>query len=290
MTCEGFQERFADYLSGRIKAAEKKALKDHLAGCETCRHQLKQMEVVWLALGDLPERQPSPALRSRFYAMLESEKRREAEKGSFSGRITRWMFALWPRRPAFQFAFAVGFFIVGLLIGGRIQTGMPRNGEMAAKGAVNDSLLHQLLSHPFIGRPPPKTTGREEFGELLAHKLIYAAEQMGISDLDLLATVTAYTAECIWQNYEKFVLPKYDVSEILVSGGGLRNLTLMELLRKRFHPIPVMSVEDFGLSSDAKEAIAFAVLANETIHGNPGNVPSATGADGPVVLGKVAVR
>jgi anhydro-N-acetylmuramic acid kinase len=63
----------------------------------------------------------------------------------------------------------------------------------------------------------------------------------------------------------------------------------MGLLRKRFHPIPVMSVEDFGLSSDAKEAIAFAVLANETIHGNPGNVPGATGADGPVVLGKIVV-
>ena len=163
------------------------------------------------------------------------------------------------------------------------------NGEMAAKGVVDDSLLQELLSHPFIDRPPPKTTGREEFGELLAHKLIYAAEQMGISDLDLLATVTAYTAECIRQNYESFVLPKYNVSEILVSGGGLRNLTLMGLLRKRFHPIPVMSVEDLGLSSDAKEAIAFAVLANETIHGNPGSVPSATGADGPVVLGKVVV-
>jgi anhydro-N-acetylmuramic acid kinase len=160
---------------------------------------------------------------------------------------------------------------------------------MASKGIPNEDLLRKLLSHPFIHRPPPKTTGREEFGAHFARDLVNEADRRGISKIDLLATVNAYTAECIYQNYERFILPKCKVSEILVSGGGLRNLTLMKFLRERFHPIPVMSVEDFGLVSDAKEAIAFAVLANETINGNPGNVPGATGANRPVILGKIAV-
>jgi len=163
------------------------------------------------------------------------------------------------------------------------------NGEMASKGVPSKHLLQKLLSHPFILRPPPKTTGREEFGAHFAHELVNEASRLGISDADLLATVTAYTAECIYRNYEQFILPEHDISEILVSGGGLHNLTLMDLLKERFCSIPIRSVEDFGLSSDAKEAIAFAVLANETVHGNPGNIPSATGADRPVVLGKITL-
>jgi anhydro-N-acetylmuramic acid kinase len=169
------------------------------------------------------------------------------------------------------------------------QKNYDRNGEMASKGVPSDHLLRKLLSHPFIHRPPPKTTGREEFGTRLVRELFDEARQLGISDVDLLATVTTYTVDCIHQNYEQFILPGYDISEILVSGGGLHNLTLMGLLRERFRPIPVRSVEDFGLVSDAKEAVAFAVLANETIHGNPSNVPSATGAERPAILGKITI-
>ena len=164
-----------------------------------------------------------------------------------------------------------------------------RGGEMASKGTVNEHLIQNLLSHPFIRRPPPKTTGREEFGTHFAHELLGKAKRLGISNVDLMATVTAYTVECIYQNYKLFVLPKCDVSEILVSGGGLHNTTLMNILREKFHPIHVKSVEEFGLMSDAKEAIAFAVLANETIHGNPGNVPGATGANCPIILGKIVI-
>ena len=169
------------------------------------------------------------------------------------------------------------------------QKSYDHNGEMASKGISSDYMLRKLLSHPFLYQPPPKTTGREEFGTHFAHELVDEAKQLGINDVDLLATVTAYTAECIYQNYKQFVLPEYDISEILVSGGGLHNLTLMEFLRESFSPILVRSVEDFDLVSDAKEAVAFAVLANEAIHGNPGNVPSATGADRSVVLGKIVM-
>lgn len=163
------------------------------------------------------------------------------------------------------------------------------DGQMAAKGNPNRYLLQKLLLHPFMSRQPPKTTGREEFGAHFVRELVDEAREVGINDADLLATVTAYTAESIYRNYELFILPKYHISEILISGGGLRNSTLMDFLRQRFHPIVVRSVEDFGLMSDAKEAIAFAILANETIHGNPGNVPGATGASRPVVLGKIAM-
>jgi anhydro-N-acetylmuramic acid kinase len=164
-----------------------------------------------------------------------------------------------------------------------------RDGEMASKGTSNHRLLQKLLAHPFISYPPPKTTGREDFGAHFVRELVDEAGEAGISHADLLATVTAYAAECIYHNYKRFILPEYDLSEILISGGGLHNLTLMALLQERFHSIPVRSVEAYGLVSDAKEAIAFAVLANETIHGNPGNVPRATGADRPVVLGKIVI-
>jgi len=163
------------------------------------------------------------------------------------------------------------------------------DGQMASKGNPDRHLLQKLLLHPFISRQPPKTTGREEFGVHFVRELADEAGMMGINDADLLATVTAYTTESIYRNYELFILPKYHISEILISGGGLRNSTLMEFLRQRFYPIVVKSVEDLGLMSDAKEAIAFAILANETIHGNPGNVPGATGASCSVVLGKIVM-
>ena len=160
------------------------------------------------------------------------------------------------------------------------------DGEMASKGAPDHDLLQKLLSHPFVDRPPPKTAGREEFGEHFVRETLNDAR---ISDADIIATITAYTAKCIRRNYELFILPKCRLSEVLICGGGLRNLTLMDFLREEFHPIPVKSVEDAGLMSDGKEAIAFAILANESIHGNPGNIPSATGADRSVVLGKIAM-
>ena len=154
MTCEKIQEGFSEYLSGELETGEKKILEEHLAGCETCRIQLARMESVWTGLSDLPEREPSPALRSRFYAMLESEKRRVAEKVSLSGRIGAWIVSLWPRRPAFQFACALGFLIVGLLLGSRLQVGQHRDGEIATlrqeiidmRQMVSVSLMNQTSS------------------------------------------------------------------------------------------------------------------------------------------------
>lgn len=163
------------------------------------------------------------------------------------------------------------------------------NGNMAKAGIINRDLLNKLLDHSFIYRNPPKTTGREDFGAFFTQDIVKEAKALEINDNDIIATLTAFTAESIYENFKQFIFPKYDISEIFLCGGGAYNLALMELLKERFSPIFVGKTDDLGLPSDAKEAIAFAILANETIHGKPSNVPSATGANKPVVLGKILV-
>jgi anhydro-N-acetylmuramic acid kinase len=159
-------------------------------------------------------------------------------------------------------------------------------GKNAMRGRVDENLLNRLLAHPYLKKEPPKTTGRETFGEAYVMR---ALETKGnTSVLDVLATMTLFVARSIHEAYESFVFPRGQPREVLVSGGGLRNLTLMAHLRRLFHPIPVRSIGDRGHDPDLREAIAFAVLANETIFGNPNNVPPATGAKWPVVLGKIS--
>ncbi len=161
-----------------------------------------------------------------------------------------------------------------------------RNGARAARGRVDENLLHKLLSHNFMALPPPKTTGREMFGRdfvlpLLRGKGVSTAE-------DVIATLTAFTAHSIRRAIEEFVRPRHQPREMLVSGGGVHNPVLMGHLRKLHTDMAVVSLAEAGVDPDAKEALIFAVLANETIHGNPNNLPGATGAHWPVVLGKIS--
>jgi hypothetical protein len=154
MTCEGFREQFSDYLSGEMEADEKKALTGHLAGCGACRIQFERMEAVWKKLGELPETDPSPALRSHFYAMLESEKQKAAKRRPFSARLGGLLALFWPRRPAFQLAFSLGCLLIGLFIGNRVHLTAYRNGEMAAlrreitdmQQTISVSLMNQTSS------------------------------------------------------------------------------------------------------------------------------------------------
>ncbi|MGB9596059.1 MAG: anhydro-N-acetylmuramic acid kinase [Candidatus Poribacteria bacterium] len=163
------------------------------------------------------------------------------------------------------------------------------NGEIASNGSPNKDLLDKLLLHPFIRKNPPKTTGREEFGTHWTQKIVQEARSSGISDVDIVATVTEFTARSIYENYRRFILPKYDISEVLICGGGVHNQAIIRSLKEMLSPIKIGIVDDYGLPSDAKEAIAFAILANETIHGNAGNIPNVTGAKKSVVLGKIVV-
>lgn len=158
-------------------------------------------------------------------------------------------------------------------------------GQFAAQGSVCESLLSEWLQHPFIGAHPPKTTGREAFGRQFGDRAIKQAQDQNVGQADLVATLTAFTAQTIFEYYRRFLFPHYSVDEIYISGGGSHNLTLMEHLERLFQPIPLLPIDSIGFSSDAKEAIAFAVLANEAVHGNPTNLPQVTGASRPMVLG-----
>lgn len=156
------------------------------------------------------------------------------------------------------------------------------DGGRAARGTIDAALLAELHRHPYLAQPLPKSTGRELFGKDFAFPLLGRYE--GRLD-DLLATLTRFTAEAIARSYRELLPAPPD--EVYVSGGGALNTTLMRHLAVLLAPIPVNSSDALGLDPKAKEAIAFAVLANETLFGRPGNVPAATGAVGPRVLGKL---
>lgn len=161
-----------------------------------------------------------------------------------------------------------------------------KSGARAARGRIDGALLAKLHADPFFSLSPPRSTGREAFGESwLAPLLSSHADRLD----DLMATLTRFCAEAIRKSYALYVEPKHRIDEVLVSGGGVFNATLMEHLVRLFAPIPVRSIAELGIDPHAKEAIAFAILANETLFGLPGNVPRATGALGPRILGKIVL-
>jgi anhydro-N-acetylmuramic acid kinase len=139
-----------------------------------------------------------------------------------------------------------------------------------------------LLRHPYYGRKPPKSTGREVFGEGYASTVFSLADAEGLSPADTVATVTELTVDSIARAYERH-LPG-PVDEVYVSGGGSRNSYLVERLRRRLSA-PVHDYSRLGCPSEAKEALLMALLANEHVMGTPCNVPAATGAARRVVLG-----
>jgi anhydro-N-acetylmuramic acid kinase len=166
------------------------------------------------------------------------------------------------------------------------------NGRRAARGRVSEKLLSGLMSHPFLQRRPPKTTGREEFGEMFAGRLLASARRLRLRPEDIIATSTAFTAESIADAYRRFVFPKLNPAklgnlQIILGGGGAKNPTLRCMLAQRIGHGELLTHEEFGIANAAKEALAFAILAHETLLGQPGNVPTATGARRAVVLGKI---
>lgn len=161
------------------------------------------------------------------------------------------------------------------------------DGKIAMKGKISFTLLDRLMQHPFLKREPPKSTGREEFGELFLQAL--KSEIQNLPHSDVIATVTEFTAGCVYFHYQRFIRRKTPLDELLVSGGGVHNQALMASLRKYFHPISVKTIKGNEINSDAKEAICFALLANETLAARQSNIPSATGARKPVILGKICL-
>lgn len=160
-----------------------------------------------------------------------------------------------------------------------------QGGKLASQGRVDKSLLADWLAEPFFQQQPPRSTGRELFGTQRAAEYWSQASQRGLNPNDIVATLTALTAHSIEHAYRTF-LPSFP-DEIIVSGGGARNHMLMAMLTERLSPAQVTTSEKYGLSIEAKEAVAFAVLAYETWHKRSGNIPTATGASHAVVLGSV---
>jgi anhydro-N-acetylmuramic acid kinase len=167
-----------------------------------------------------------------------------------------------------------------------------RDGHWAACGRVSEKLLAELMAHPFLRRRPPKTTGREEFGEVFVQRTLASARRLRLRPQDIVATATALTAATIADAYQRFVFPKLNAHErgalqIILGGGGAKNPTLRRMLAAHIGVSQLFTHEDFGVANAAKEALAFAILAHETLLGKPGNVPNATGARRAAVLGKI---
>jgi len=160
-----------------------------------------------------------------------------------------------------------------------------RGGSMAAQGAVQEGLLREMLRHPFLRRRPPKSTGREQFGQQYCEWLQREARKRRLSAEDMVATATAFTASTIATAYRRF-LPRMP-DEMILCGGGTHNATLVRMLQEQLAGVRIRSTDEFGISVDAKEAVSFALLAYATIQGIANNVPSVTGADEPVILGKI---
>jgi len=161
--------------------------------------------------------------------------------------------------------------------------GYDRDGRMAAAGQVNEELLTELMDSPYLNLTPPKSAGREQFGTEFVARLI----GNGLAAPDLVATTTAFTAHSVADAIGRFVTPRMAVNQLIVSGGGMRNPEIMGCLKKLLPKVEFRVSNDFNIDTDAKEAIAFAVLAHETYHSRAANLPSATGARHPVILGKL---
>lgn len=159
------------------------------------------------------------------------------------------------------------------------------DGSGAARGVVDEELLAGLLAHPFFTQTAPKSADRDQFGEPMARRLLASGRSLE----DLLATAVALTAASIQRAVAELPARFHPLARIIVSGGGSRNPTLMAELSRRLAPVPVELSDTHGLPADAKEAIAFAVLARETLLGRPGNEPTATGAGRACVLGSITL-
>ena len=164
-----------------------------------------------------------------------------------------------------------------------------KGGAYGARGTVCEPLLDNLCEDQYFLTPPPKTTGREYFGKPYADNLIAMGKGLGLSDYDIVATATALTARSIYESYRRYVYGRSSVDKVVIGGGGSYNPTLMAMLKAYFAPVAVVTQEDLGYNSDAKEAIAFAILGNEVVCGHTNNLPSATNAEKDVIMGKICL-
>jgi anhydro-N-acetylmuramic acid kinase len=194
-------------------------------------------------------------------------------------------------RPADVFAFDTGpgnmliDALAHLASGGALN--YDQDGRLAQAGHADPVLVAQILAHPFFNLAPPRTAGREQFGVAYAHGVWRDAMARGITAADAVATATLVTARSIAAAYRRWILPRVTLEAMYLSGGGARNPALVAALREALPEVPPRPLSDLGGDMQAKEAVAFAVLAAETLRNVPTSFPGATGARHPSVLGKI---
>jgi len=180
-----------------------------------------------------------------------------------------------------------GNMVIDYLMNKLFSSPFDKNGEIASSGRISEKLLDLTLKHPYFKKQPPKSTGREEFGSEFCEIFLAESERLNLSKEDSITTASELTVRSVLAALKNFGPSEIGLDEIIVSGGGTENLYIMESLAAASAGVSVKPTDKYGIPSAAKEAILFALLANETICGNPGNVPSVTGANTPTILGKI---
>src|SRR5881296_1371222 len=163
-----------------------------------------------------------------------------------------------------------------------------KNAQLAAQGRSNPALLDELMRDPYLKLAPPKSTGREYYGHAYVKKILTLGLRYRATPNDLIRAATIFTALSVVDALNRFVLRKTKIDQLIVSGGGAHNPLILAQLSAALPGIEVLPSSQFGIVGDAKEAFAFALLAYETFHRRPANLPSATGARGPAILGKIS--
>lgn len=182
-----------------------------------------------------------------------------------------------------------GNVLIDLLVKKFYRKAFDRNGEIAFNGKINNDLFKKIINYDkFIRLKPPKSTGRERYNDDFISNILEGFTH--IRKADIVRTFSEYTAYVTFYNYNKFIRKECEISELLVSGGGANNNYIMQSLQRYFgDKIRVKKVEEKIVSSDAKEAVCFALLANETISENPTNIPRVTGSSRKTILGKICL-
>jgi anhydro-N-acetylmuramic acid kinase len=194
-------------------------------------------------------------------------------------------------RPGQLFAFDIGpgNMVIDAIVENatRGRAHYDRDARLAIRGKLIAALLSRMLREPYLRKRPPKTAGREQFGRAYAEKILAWGKRHRASTEDMVRTATVFTSLSIADALRRFVLPRARVDELIVAGGGARNPLLMAQLAAALPEIEIVPASEFGIPAEAKEAFAFAVLAYEAYHGRGNNLPSATGARHPAVMGKL---
>jgi anhydro-N-acetylmuramic acid kinase len=194
-------------------------------------------------------------------------------------------------KPSQVFAFDTGpaNMLIDALVGhfsnGRIH--FDENAHLASQGKAKAALVNELMRDPYLKRRPPKSTGREYYGESFLQKLLKLGRKHHAKPKDLIRAATTFTALSIIDAVNRFVRPKVKTHQLIVSGGGAQNPLILAQLAAALPEMQVLRSSELGIPEDAKEAFAFTLLAYETFHRRPANLPSATGAHGPAILGKI---